>query len=137
VARPSHFKIPAHLGPTLRGKQRVTPQATEVLTAAMKCDNHGGIGDRDAPVQPNDGGRTSFEVQRKRQKRVILSSRGEFRLAPFAAIPQCPGDRQLMKQRTVVYPMVRGAFLTFSCLRELPSQNGGSNMTVWDIKIGY
>jgi beta-lactamase class D len=88
VAWRSQCKIPAHLGPTFRSKQRVTSQSTEVLTAAMERDDHGGIGDCHTPVQPYDRGRTSFEVQRQRQKRVTLSSRGEFRLASLCNYSQ-------------------------------------------------
>jgi hypothetical protein len=50
VAWRSDFEIPAYLGPTFRSKQRVTPQTTEVLAAAMECNDHGGIGDRDAAI---------------------------------------------------------------------------------------
>jgi hypothetical protein len=88
MAWPTDFEIPADVGPTFRSKQRITPQATEVLSAAMERDDHSGIGDRDAPVQPDDSSRTSFEVQRQRQKRVTLSSRGEFRLASFCIYSQ-------------------------------------------------
>jgi hypothetical protein len=47
----------------------------------MEGDDHGGIGDRYALVQPYDRRRTSFKVQRQRQKRVTLSNSSEFRLA--------------------------------------------------------
>jgi hypothetical protein len=81
VAWRSDFEIPAHVGPTFWSKQRLAPQTMEVLAAAMERDDHGGIRDRDAPVQPYDRRRTSLEVQRQRQKRVTLSNIGEFRLA--------------------------------------------------------
>jgi len=81
VTWPSHFEIPAYLGPTFWSKQRLAPQTIEILAAAMERDDHGGIGDSDAPVQPYDRSRTSFEVQRQGQKRVALNNSIEFRLA--------------------------------------------------------